>query len=72
MDKLFRVFIFTMLLGLAAGCGNLVKLKLPEETRQNSENEWLELGKNPQHQHYANSNIAPPLEVVWKKRVKSV
>lgn len=72
LKNIYRILIFTLLWWLTAGCGNLVKLKLPEKDRQNPEAEWLELGKNPQHQHYANGNIAPPLDVVWKKRVKSV
>lgn len=53
------------------GCGTIVKITLP--TKQMSfDNDWLTLGRNNQHLHNSSHNIVPPLEIVWKRRVKSV
>lgn len=65
-------YSFLIFFSLLLGCGGLVKLKLPESEALDPDKEWLTLGRNAQHQHYSNHNIAPPLEVVWKKGVKSV
>ena len=61
------VFLF-----LIAGCSKLVKLKFSDEETFTEENSWLTLGRNQQHHHYSNKNIAPPLDIVWQRHVKSV
>ena len=59
---LFIVFI---------GCGAIVPLTLPTHEEIHEDN-WLTLGGNNQHTHYSTHNIVPPLEIIWKTRVKSV
>ena len=54
------------------GCGTIIKLKLPPAEKMNLENDWLTLGRNNQHTHSSSYNIAPPLETIWRARVKSV
>lgn len=73
--RLVLPYISCILLSSAvlwSGCSGLVSLELPPTREVRVENSWLMLGRNPQHQHYVNQNISPPLAVVWKTRVKSV
>ncbi len=68
-------YLITCLLGsvlLWSGCGGLITLELPPPRDVHEEDNWLTLGRNPQHQHYVDQNIRPPLAIVWKTNVKSV
>lgn len=60
------------LLMLAPGCKTLISLTLPPATEMNMEEEWVMLGRNFQRQHFNRYDIAPPLKMVWQKKVKSV
>lgn len=66
--------IFTLLLLVAVGnaCNTVLKLDLPPRPVVNIEEEWVMLGRNPQRQHFIKHNVSPPLDVVWRKSVKSV
>ena len=57
---------------LAVGCSGLVSLDLLPSREAAPEKEWTTLGKNMQRQHFSTQNISPPLDIVWKKNVKSV
>lgn len=54
------------------GCGTVVSLKLPAKKDINQHDHWLTLGRDNQRRHYASHNVVPPLEIVWKTKVKSV
>lgn len=62
--------IFALAL-LVSSCTGLVKLDLPSVEERDPDQNWTMLGKNDQRQHYSLSNVSPPLDIVWKKRVKS-
>lgn len=54
------------------GCGSIVRLRLPSPAEIEPDHSWLTLGGNNQHTHSSSVNVNPPLEVIWKRRVKSV
>lgn len=60
-----------ILLVIFIGCGAIVPLTLPPQNEINS-SDWLTLGGNNQHTHNSSYNVVPPLEIIWKSRVKSV
>ena len=62
---------FLALALLLSSCTGLVKLDLPNADERDLDQSWTMLGKNEQRQHFSLSNVSPPLDVVWKKRVKS-
>jgi len=64
--------LLSSLLIVLAGCTGLVKLDLPSESEREADESWTMLGKNDQRQHFSTKNVVPPLDIVWKKRVKSV
>lgn len=55
-----------------AGCSGLISLDLPASDQLDPERDWLTLGRNLERQHYSPVNLAPPLNEVWHKGVKSV
>lgn len=61
-----------VLLAALLGCGTVVSLNLPARQQINHEEHWLTLGGDNQRRHYAVHNVVPPLEIVWKTKVKSV
>ena len=65
---LFSTILFILLF---VGCGAIVPLTLPPQNEIN-EDDWLTLGGNNQHTHNSTHNVVPPLEIIWKTRVKSV
>jgi len=67
-----RTSALLLLIAILVGCGTIVKLKLPTAEKTNFENDWLTLGRNNQHTHNSSHNIVPPLEIIWRTRVKSV
>lgn len=73
MKPLFiSVLSCAVLFSLAPGCKSLVSLKLPPPAETRTESDWMMLGRNLQRQHFTLLDIAPPLEMVWQKKVKSV
>lgn len=64
--------ILLLLLGSLIACGGLIAIRVsPEDIRMESGN-WLTLGGNEYHQHFSLTNIPPPLNILWKKKVPSV
>ena len=63
---------FFLLVTMIIGCGSIVPLSLPPQDEIDFNSDWLTLGRNNQHTHYATHDIIPPLEIIWKTRVKSV
>lgn len=57
---------------LLISCSGFISLDLPNPATITFNENWLMLGRNPEHTHNAYHNIHPPLEKVWSKRVKSV
>jgi outer membrane protein assembly factor BamB len=70
--KILYTLLITVLTGSVFSCKKLVSLDLPPKPVVNTEEDWVMLGRNLQRQHYINYNINPPLDIVWKKRIKSV
>ncbi|RMG62619.1 MAG: hypothetical protein D6715_12045 [Calditrichaeota bacterium] len=58
--------------GLLAGCGNLVPINIPYAQIEADPESWTMLGGNPQHTHSISYDVAPPLNIAWKKSVPSV
>lgn len=54
------------------GCSATLKLTFPPEVVADAEQDWLTLGRNNLHQFYATEDVVPPLQIVWKKRIKGV
>lgn len=67
-----RASALILLAAILIGCGTIIKLNLPPADKMSPENDWLTLGRNNQHTHNSSYNIAPPLETIWRARVKSV
>jgi outer membrane protein assembly factor BamB len=67
-----NIAILLSLMSVLFGCGSIAPLKIPSESKISADDNWLTLGKDNQHRHYSNKNIVPPLEVVWRARVKSI
>lgn len=63
---------FIFLIAILASCSALIPIQVPSNENVSNETDWLTLGRNNQHTHYSNVNIGPPLEIIWKTRVKSV
>lgn len=63
---------FIFLTAVLIGCSSLISIQLPPADEISYNTDWLTLGRDNQHQHYSTVNVGPPLEVLWKTRVKSV
>lgn len=71
---MIKVRIFTrvsVVLVLVWSCSGLVSLDL-NSVRETESLEWHTLGKSPERHHAVEQNISPPLDIAWKKKVKSV
>jgi outer membrane protein assembly factor BamB len=64
--------VLILIVAVFVGCGTIVKLNLPPADKMSFENDWLTLGRNNLHTNSSPYNIAPPLETIWRVRVKSV
>ena len=67
--KIIKMTIFLQV--FLWSCSGLVSLDL-NTIRETAPQEWHTLGKSPQRHHAVDHNISPPLDIVWKKKVKSI
>jgi len=63
---------FIFLIAVLINCSALIPIQIPSNKDISYETDWLTLGRNNQHTHYSTVNIGPPLEIIWKTRMKSV
>ncbi len=61
-----------LILIVLVSCTGTIPLQLPPARQDIYVDAWQQLGGNPAHTHAFHSNIKPPLEVAWKRTIRSV
>ena len=72
MKRWKKKWFFTLIAGFAIGCAGLYPFPWPLVPEPFPSNSLVMLGGNAQHAFAGDTDLAPPLELWWKKRLESI